>query len=627
MQQEIAFGQADTPDHPVGIFSGRPWRPHCGVDGDVVSVMRRKIPLDFAVSDTLLSLLAGRGVTRSGELDHFFYPSLDHLHDPFELTEMDRAVERMFRAVRARERVAVHGDFDVDGITGSALLSETLAALQLDGDRVAAEPAFIPDRAIDGYGVAGRMIRQWAAKGVTLLITVDTGAAAAVEIDLARELGMDVIVLDHHIFETRPGAVALVNPRREDATYPNGELCGVAVAFKFAQALKQTEPRCLPDDFLCSVLDLVALGLVADQMALVGENRILVKKGLERFNDRQAIRPGLAALLQVAGLDRGFPVTTGDFAYQLAPRLNACGRIGRVMAALELLLTRDPAQARRLAEEADRTNTRRKEQDLLLKEEAIEMAVPFVRRGDPGLVLASSAWHKGIIGIGAARLVEQYQLPVILIAVEGDEARGSARSVPNVDVKAILDACSGHLLRHGGHAQAAGMTLRARDIDAFRESFLASLRAHPHSGPVPEGYDMDLPLHDLGRDDVARLVRELDHLEPFGSGNRKPVFLCRSVRLQRPPTYLSGGAHLRFSFKGNGRGGDQPPALTREFVSFGCGDAWRRMLDRHGLGARDLLDRDWDILYQVGRSTFRPRNGDYDPVQQLLVDIRPGGAQ
>jgi len=610
---------------PVGIFSGRPWRPRFGVDDDVVGAMRRKIPLDFQVSDTLLAVLAGRGVTRGGELEHFFYPSLEHLHDPFELQEMDLAVARTFEAVRREEHVAVHGDFDVDGITGSALLAETLAALELDGRKVRAEPAFIPDRAVDGYGVAGRMIREWAARGVTLLITVDTGAAAAVEIDLARAAGMDVIVLDHHIFEGRPAATALVNPRRDDATYPNGELCGVAVAFKFAQALKLTEPRSLPDDFLASVLDLVALGLVADQMALVGENRILVKKGLERFNDRQKIRPGLAALLAVSGLDRGFPVTTGDFAYQLAPRLNACGRIGRVMAALELLLTRDPDTARRLAEEADRTNARRKEQDLLLKEEAIDMAVPFVKRGDPGLVLASSAWHKGIIGIGAARLVEQYQLPVILIAVEGDEARGSARSVPNVDVKSILDACSGHLLRHGGHAQAAGMTLRSRDIDAFRESFLAALRREPHSGPVPEGYDLDLCLHDLGARDVARLVRELEHMEPFGSGNRKPVFRCRGLRLQRPPTYLSGGAHLRFAFRGPSRpGGDQPPALSREFVSFGCGDAWRRMLDREGLGPRDVLSRDWDILFQVGRSTYRPRNGNYDPVQQLLVDIRPG---
>ena len=468
------------------------------------------------------------------------------------------------------------------------------------------------------------MIRQWAAEGVTLLLTVDTGAAAVKEIELAGELGMDVVVLDHHIFDERPPATALVNPRRCDSTYSNGELSGVGVAFKLAQALQQADPACLPPDFLSGVLDLVALGLVADQMTLVGENRILVKKGLERFNDRELIRPGLDALLSVAGLDRGFPVTTGDFAYQLAPRLNACGRIGRVMSALELLLTRDPRTARELAEEANRTNTRRKEQDLLLKQEAIAMAVPFVERGDPGLVLESSGWHKGIIGIGAARLVEQYQLPVILIAVEGDEARGSARSTPQVDVKSVLDRCAHLLVRHGGHAQAAGMTLRARDIPAFRETFLNALRADPSGGPVPEDFDMDLDLDAMSARDVVRMVRELEYLEPFGSGNRKPIFRCRGLRLQRPPTNLSGGTHLRFAFRGPSRANcEETPALSREFVSFGSGDAWRRMLAETGYGQRDLLQQTWDILFQIGRSTYRPRSGNYDPVQQLLVDIRP----
>jgi single-stranded-DNA-specific exonuclease len=317
-------------------------------------------------------------------------------------------------------------------------------------------------------------------------------------------------------------------------------------------------------------------------------------------------------------------VTTGDFAYQLAPRINACGRIGRVETALRLLLTRDPDEARALAEEADRTNTRRKEQDQLLKEEAIAMALPFVARGDPGLVLSSSAWHKGIIGIGAARLVEQYQLPVILIAEEGEEARGSARSVASVDVKAVLDRCSDHLVRYGGHAQAAGMTLRPRDVPAFRATFLATLREQPHTGPVPEGFDLDLCLESLGAEQVARLVSEFEHLEPFGSGNRKPVFRCCGLRMQRPPAYLSGGAHLRFSFRGPARSnGNGTPALNREFVSFGRGDAWRRMLEVEGLQARDVLDRRWDILFQIGRNTFRPRHGSYDPVQQLLVDIRP----
>ncbi|MFT5233186.1 MAG: single-stranded-DNA-specific exonuclease [Candidatus Krumholzibacteriia bacterium] len=607
-----------------GLLSSRPWQADAEVSDELIAQIRRDFPLDIQVSDCLLKILAGRGITGSEELEEYFYPSLDQLYDPFLLLEMEAATERMFQAARDGEKVAVHGDFDVDGITGSSLLFETISAVRVDGSGVLPEPAFIPDRATDGYGVAARKVREWAGDGVTLLITVDTGTSAYAELALARDLGLDVIVLDHHIFDERPLATALVNPRREGATYPNNELCGVAVAFKFAQALKKADPKCLSDDFLCSVLDLVAMGLVADQMSLAGENRILVKKGLERFNDREAIRPGVAALLSVSGLDRGFPVTTSDFAYQLAPRINACGRIGRVMSALELLITRDPDRAKVLAEEADRTNTRRKEQDQLLKEDAINMALPFVERGDVGLVLASSNWHKGIIGIGASRLVEQFQLPVILISIEGNEARGSARSVPNVDVKSLLDQCSEHLVRHGGHAQAAGMTLRPDDIENFRLAFLAALAKVPSSGPVPEKYDMELDLSQMSSREVAKLVDHLDHMEPFGSGNRKPVFLCSRLKLQRPPTYLSGGAHLRFAFRGPSRPtGGETPALSREFVSFGSGDAWRRMISDRGFGAADLLAQEWDVLFQISRSTFRPRSGQYDPVQQLLVDIRP----
>jgi len=305
------------------------------------------------------------------------------------------------------------------------------------------------------------------------------------------------------------------------------------------------------------------------------------------------------------------------------------------MSALELLLTHDADVAKTLAEEADRTNSRRKEQDARLKDEAIAAARPYVQRGDPGLVLASSEWHKGIIGIGAARLVEQYQLPVVLISIEGDEARGSARSVPDTDVKVVLDRCTHVLVRHGGHAQAAGRTLRARDIDAFREAFLAALRQQPQLGPVPEAYDLDLDLNSMSMRDIAALVQDLENLEPFGSGNRKPVFRCRGLRLHQQPTALSGGLHLRFRFRGPSHAnGNGEPALAREFLAFGCGEAWRRRGDGfvpgsggsnggNGAGWQDL---DWDILFQLTRSTFRPRGGAYDPVQQLLVDMRPAGS-
>jgi single-stranded-DNA-specific exonuclease len=623
VQYEMPLKPDDAADPRVGWLSGRPWQACEAGPEATIDRLRREVPLMEPVSERLLHLLAGRGLTSRRDLESFFYPSLDHLSDPFQLVEMDKAVARTLRAAAAGELVAIHGDFDVDGITGCAVLHLLLQNLRVDGNRPRTLAPFIPDRTQDGYGVAARMIRTWAAGGVGLLITVDTGSAAQAELELARQLGLDVIVLDHHIFEERPCAVALVNPRRPDATYPNPDLCGVAVAFKLAQALQQYRPDCLPAGFLESLTDLVALGLVADQMSLVGENRVLVRKGLARLADREQIRPGLAALLRISGLDRGFPVTATDLAYQVAPRLNACGRIGRVMAALELLLTDDPAQAEKLAQEADRTNTRRKQADLMLKEEAVEMARPFVERGDPGLVLHSHTWHKGVIGIGAARLVEMYQLPTILIAEEGDEARGSARSVANVDVKAVLDRCAGYLLRYGGHSQAAGLTLRRRDIRDFRAAFLAALRRVPGQGPLPMAYDLDLPLAELSTQDITDLVRELSKMEPFGAGNPKPLFRCAGLRLRQQPAAMGGGVHLRFGFRGPGQGRGGTPALSREFVAFGAGEAWRRESARLQETGGDLLAQTWDVLFQVGFSNFRPRNGTYDPVQQLLVDIRP----
>jgi single-stranded-DNA-specific exonuclease len=619
----MPLGSAPKDPDQVGWLSGRPWLINDPVAGETIDRLRRRVPLMEPVSERLLHLLAGRGLTSRQDLESFFYPTLDHLSDPFLLVEMDKAVQRTLQAARNGEVVAIHGDFDVDGITGCAVLYQLLSHLQVDGRRARPLAPFIPDRTQDGYGVAARMVRQWAQAGVSLLITVDTGSAALTELELARQLGLDVIVLDHHIFEERPCAVALVNPRRPDARYPNPDLCGVAVAFKLAQALHQDQPESLPSGFLESVTDLVALGLVADQMSLTGENRVLVRKGLARLANRETIRPGLAALLRVSGLDRGFPVTATDLAYQVAPRLNACGRIGRVMAALELLLTDDPATAEKLAHEADRTNTRRKQADVMLKEEAIEMARPYVERGDPGLVLHSHTWHKGVIGIGAARLVEMYQLPTILIAEEGDEARGSARSVANVDVKAVLDRCAGYLVRYGGHSQAAGLTLWRRDISAFREAFLAALRRVPGHGPLPVAYDLDLPLAELAMQDITLLVRELDKMEPFGSGNPKPVFRATGLRLRHLPSAMGGGVHLRFAFRGPNQSRNGTPALSREFVAFGAGEAWRREQSRLLESGRDPLETSWEILFQVGLSNYRPRSGSYDPVQQLLVDIRP----
>lgn len=609
-----------VPAGPTGLLTGRHWQRSPVAPEATVARLRRELPLEVPVSDRLLAILASRGLADAPALERFFFPSLSHLHDPFLLEEMDAAVARVRAAAARGEKVAVHGDFDVDGITGCALVWLLLRALTVDGRRVEALPPFVPHRGRDGYGVSAAQVRAWAEAGTQLLVTVDTGSAARAEIALGRQFGMETVVLDHHLYRTRPDAVALVNPRRPGSDYPNPDLCGVAVAFKLAEALARRDPASLPATFAEEVLDLVALGLVADQMPLVGENRTLVHRGLQRLGAGGPRRPGLVELLKVAKLDPSFPVTAANLAYQVAPRLNACGRVGDPDTALRLLLTDDADEAAALAQQAEKDNKSRRVMDQQVKEEAVAQAEPFVALGDPGLVLAAPGWHKGVIGISASRLVEQFGRPAVLIAVEGDEARGSARSVPGVDIKAVLDRCAPLLVRWGGHAQAAGMTLLSEDVDRFRVAFLAALADAPGGVPV-EPYDLDLPLSVMTAGEVAALVSELELLEPFGQGHREPVFRCDGLRFAREPQALgNSGEHLKFAFRGPAApaaGGGS--ALARDFVAFSSGRAWRE-----AGAAADGTDRRWDILFRLSRSTWRPRSGGAaDPVQQHLVDLSP----
>lgn len=638
MQYDMPFESSSEPDDPVSpvpalhpddgvpsLFTGRPWRAAMTPDSGVIDRLRRELTINHAIPPEILTLLAARGIVQPEAIERFFFPRLDALHDPLLLDEMDQAVARLRQAAAGGERVAVHGDFDVDGLTGTALLAELLRGLCVDGCHPDLVEAFVPDRSRDGYGVALHKIDVWADAEVTLLVTVDTGAAAHEALGRACDRGMDVVVLDHHLFGERPrGATVLVNPRRPENRYPNPDLCGVAVAFKLAQALTEFDPDSLPKEFLAGVLDLVALGLIADQMPLVEENRLLVSKGLERFNQIKDLRPGLAALMDVSGLEKGFPVSATDIAYQLAPRLNACGRVGQVLTALELLLTRDHEQARSLAKEAEQSNDRRKLMDQEMKVQAVEMARPFVERGDPGLVLGDGRWHKGVIGICASRLVELFGVPAIMCAIEGDEVRGSARSVPGTDVKAALDRSAGLLVRYGGHAQAAGLTLRTSDLDAFREAFLQALLEKSESGPVATDYDLDLDLAAMTAGEVADILDGLEQLAPFGEGNRVPIFRCNGLRLSQKPKLMGKtGDHLRFGFTSVARTKASSSALGRDFVCFGHGRTWSRHLAERP-DSSGALDGRWDILFTLAPNTWRPRDGrSVDPVQQQLLDMKP----
>jgi single-stranded-DNA-specific exonuclease len=633
LQIEIDFTEDEQNQQPrtvtssPGVFSSRRWEGPKPVPAAVTQGIQRALPLQQTVSPILPDLLASRGLTEPAQLETFFFASSDQYHDPFLLQDMRKAVDRLLAAASGQQSVAVHGDFDVDGLTGTALLYETFSALTVDGNSMRLEPPFVPDRLQDGYGVSQRMLKVWGERKIDLLVTVDTGSSAAAEVEMAVAMGMEVVVLDHHLFtEDIPQIHALVNPCREDNTYPNAELSGVGVAFKLAQALTQAAPEALPVKFLASVLDLAAMGLIADQMVLQGENRAIVSAGLKCLSHGDTLRPGMSALFSVSGIDRGFPVTSTQIAYQIAPRLNACGRVGDVRVALDLLLVRDHDKAQQLAGEADRTNHRRRETDALVLESATAAAEPFVQRGDNALVLGSGEWHRGVIGISAARLVELYNVPTILFSIEGDLARGSARSLPGIDVKAVLDMCSDLLIRHGGHSQAAGMSLYAKDLDDFRMAFLDALSRAPAGDSCTEHYDITLPMHEMDAETIARLTSDISLLQPFGEGNRPPVFRANGVRLKRQPATLGKtGEHLKFTFAGpdtGNRGGT--PALGREFISFGTGRAWREFNATRAGGVSAQMQQSWDILFQLSTSTWRPRNGGYvDPVQQQLIDIKP----
>jgi single-stranded-DNA-specific exonuclease len=596
----------------TGSITGRSWVASEAPNSDIIESMKSNWPcFDSTPSLSLLSIVASRGIVSSSKMEQFFYPKKENLHNPLLLNEMEKAAKRVLQAAENSEKVAVHGDFDVDGLTGTALIAQMLRSLKVNGNSVDLQAPFVPDRHLDGFGVADRMIEKWASDSVNLLITIDTGSSATAEVNKASKLGMDVVILDHHLFESKPeGAHALVNPRTDGDKYPNSELCGVAVGFKLVQALRLLDQECLPSGFENEVIDLAALGLVSDQMSLTGENRAIVQWGMKKIRSVSRIRPGIKSLFDIANLELGTASTT-DIAYQIAPRLNACGRIGDVQVALDLL-SEKLDNSTELARIANQENIKRRAKDLSMREDAERLASVFIDRGDIGLVLGSEDWHRGVVGIGASRMVELFNVPSILFSFEKGEARGSARSIPGIDVKSVLDNCSEHLVRYGGHAMAAGLTLKCKNLDSFRESFLTALGNASGECVVKQCYDLELPFLDMSAENIASLLKETELVEPYGEGNRRPIFRCNQLRMKRPPVPMGKtGEHLKFSFAGIGR----------EFISFGSGRTWAEEVQKLG-GSSEAVAQSWDVLFQLVPNKWRPRNSaNVDPVQIQLMDI------
>jgi single-stranded-DNA-specific exonuclease len=504
----------------------------------------------FGMPRPVAFTLARRGVLASDDVEGFLNPRLSLLADPSGLDDMGRAVERLWRAVDDGETVFVHGDYDVDGITGAAFLTRTLRAL---GAQVV---PFVPDRT-EGYGLSSAGIAAARDAGATVMLTVDNGIRALNEVDEANAAGIDVVILDHHEPADRlPAAYAVVDPRRrrEDAAFHG--LAGVGVAAKFIHAVAAARPGRLPGEVYKEALQLVALGTIADSMPLTGENRIFVRHGLAQLEKSRW--PGVSALKAVARMDRG-RISATDVAFFLAPRLNAAGRMGVAGDALGLLLAEDPAEAYRLADQIERQNGERRKVEQSVMADA---SARLRERGDlpAAVVLWSDDWPVGVIGIAASRVLDRYHRPAFLIALDGDTGRGSARSRKGFSLPDALDACAGELEEYGGHTEAAGFRIRRDRLEGF-QARMESLAGAADLDSTPAAMDVDaaVTLDEMNADCVDWLQR----LSPFGRGNPEPLFGAEALVLAEEPSVV-GKRHLRLAFAG----GAQPVRA----IAFNLGD-------------------------------------------------------
>jgi len=518
---------------------------------DAEATQRLAKRLDLA--PPVAALLINRGHTEPQATREHLLASPMGLHDPMAMPDMRAACERLARAVADGETILVHGDYDVDGVTGTAIL---MRLFRLIGAQAAWH---IPNRMTDGYSFGDHSLVKAQSVGATLVISVDNGTSAFETIAKLKAAGIDTLVTDHHEppqphpdHGELPDACAIVNPKLASSTYPFRELCGGAVAFKlawaFARHMSEQEghgDRVSPrfKAFLEDCLPYVAIATLCDVVPLEDENRIFARAGLTAL--ARSENPGLAALAKIAGIDDKPRLVAQDVAFSIGPRINASGRLGSAERAVELLLAEDPDTARRLAAELDELNHRRKQIEAGVLEEARAQAAAFADADEhPILFLAGQGWHQGVVGIVAARLVEEFGRPAVIVGLDGEEGRGSARSVPGFSVLEALHGGADHFIRYGGHAAAAGLEIRADAVEAARAALVAHTRTLVGEAGLPAPplqLDTDLPLAQLSEG----LMHQVDRLEPFGQGNAEPLFLARGARLDEPPRRVGqDGAHL-----------------------------------------------------------------------------------
>ncbi len=491
---------------------------------------------ELQLPEPICRLLVSRGHSPADTAKRYLRPRLDQLLPPEQLLDLDRAVERLVRAITGGEIILVHGDYDVDGMSSTTLLTKSMRAL---GGTVV---PFIPQRLVDGYDLGDAGVRAAASAGATVVVTCDCGTSAVTPVAALQAMGIDVIISDHHLpGGDLPNAFAVLNPKRPGCESADKDLAAVGVAFKLALAL--TRAMGGNENVVYGMLDLVALATIADIAPLKGENRVFARYGLKMLAETQNI--GLRALLRATGLDNK-PLNAGRVGYILAPRLNAVGRLGHALRGVELLTATDEHHANTIARELEELNAKRQEIDRAVLELARERVLAMDLEDTYGIVIAGDGWHPGVIGIVASRIVEEFGRPTILIGLDGDEGKGSGRSISRFDLHAGIGRCKHLLKRFGGHRSAAGITIERSQVEEFARCFNESARSVLSPDDlVPEiRVDLEVALADL----TPAFESLLRHLEPCGVGNPAPVLVTRGVRLAAPPRLVGQtGLKLRIA--------------------------------------------------------------------------------
>jgi len=561
-------------------------------DPQLIDTLAREMNLPAS----LARLLAVRGIATPEQAQKFLLPSLHDLHSPYLMTGLRAAVERLRAAIANNQTILIYGDYDVDGTTAIVILK---TALELCGGTV---DYHVPHRIREGYGMRDEVIEQAAARGIRLIVSVDTGIRAFAAAETAARCNVDLIVTDHHLPQSEgvPKALAVVNPNQQGCEYPCKSLCGAGVAFKIAQALlvESGRQRLLP-----SFLKMVAIATIADAVPLIDENRVFAKLGLDGL--RNPVNTGLRALLTNCELDGSRPLSSGDIAFRVAPRLNAAGRMDIAERVIQLFTEKDAAKATEMAMQLDQLNGSRQQAEQKIQEEIqqkIESSPEL--KGAYCLVVDGEGWHRGVIGICATRIVERYHRPTLIFSCEDGEAHGSGRSIAPFHLLEALESCPELFTRFGGHSHAVGCTLPTDRIPELRSRLdgYARQRLTPEDFVPVLDYDAEIALDDVGRDFWIALQR----LEPFGSGNPTPVFVVRNVKLVQPARVMKEKhLKLRAMAGGNGR------KFQRAYDLLG----WR-MADR--VPADSFLPGD---LLDIAFSVDYNENPDFAGVQLSLVDF------